>query len=84
MVWSFGQGPSSSTTLDLLAPPPQVQRHRWPSVEMMVWGPQVDNWSGSVALVIKVSMDNNMLNTQPLLMGDMHNHTTSGSSCSRA
>lgn len=84
VVWSFGQGPSSSSPLGLPAPPPQVQRHRWPSVEAMVWGPQVDNRSGSVALVINISMDNSMLNTQSIHKGGVHNHTTSGSSCSRA
>lgn len=84
VVWSFGRGPSSSSPLGLPAPPPQVQRHRWPSVEATVWGPQVDNRSGSVALVINISMDNSMLNTQSIHKGGVHNHTTSGSSCSRA
>lgn len=57
VFYSFGQEPSSSSPLGLLVPPPQVQRHLWPSVGMMVWGPQVDKRSGLVALDIKNKLE---------------------------
>lgn len=37
-----------------------------------------------MALDNEISMDNNMLNTQSIHEGGIHNHTTSGSCCSRA